>query len=213
MSDIFREIDEELRRDNLLQLWRQYGRYVIAAVVVVLLIAGGFVAWRNHQQTERQAQSVRYSAALSLLREGKNAEAAKIFATISGEGGGYGRLADFEAADLMAVSGDNKGAAAAYDKIAASPDIDPQFRDIATLLAAMTGFADTDAQATIAKLKPLTETGNPWRPLALETTAAAELKADDKAAALDIFKKLSDDTTAPDGIRSRAAEMTAALKP
>ena len=40
MSDIFREIDEELRRDNLLKLWQRYGRYVIGVVVLALLIAG-----------------------------------------------------------------------------------------------------------------------------------------------------------------------------
>ena len=61
MSEIFREIDEELRRDQLLKVWRLYGRYIIAAVVVALAIAGGIVAWRNHQLAERQARSVRSS--------------------------------------------------------------------------------------------------------------------------------------------------------
>ncbi|HWB47572.1 MAG TPA: tetratricopeptide repeat protein, partial [Stellaceae bacterium] len=123
MSDIFREIDEELRRDNLLKLWRQYGKYVIAVVVAALLIAGAVVAWRNHQLSLRQAQSVRYEAALSLLRQGKDAEAAKIFATVGDEGGGYGKLAQFEAADLAGKGGDRKAAVAIYDKIAASSDI------------------------------------------------------------------------------------------
>ena len=80
MSDIFREIDEELRRDNLLKLWSRYGRYIIAVVVLAVVIAGGIVAWRNHQATERQAQGQRYSNALALVRDGKDAEAAKVFA-------------------------------------------------------------------------------------------------------------------------------------
>src|SRR6266700_2461111 len=95
VSDIFREIDEELRRDNLLKLWKQYGRYVIAAVVLVLIAAGAVVAWRDHQASERRAQSVRYSNALALAREGKNAEAARLFTAIGNEGGGYGVLAAF----------------------------------------------------------------------------------------------------------------------
>ena len=49
VSDIFREIDEELRRDNLLKLWSRYGRYVIAVAALALVIAGGVVAWRAHQ--------------------------------------------------------------------------------------------------------------------------------------------------------------------
>ena len=213
MSDIFREIDEELRRDNLLKLWRRYGRYVIGAVVVALAIAGGIVAWRNHQLAQRQAQSVRYEAGLALLHQGKDAEATKIFASVGDEGGGYGRLAIFEAADLAAKAGDRKAAIADYDKIAASGDVDPELRDVATLLSVMNGFADSDPQAVIDRLKPLTDSGNAWRATALEVTAAARLKTGDKAAALEIYKKLSDDLAAPEGVRSRAAEMAAILAP
>jgi len=213
VSDIFREIDEELRRDNLLKLWQRYGRYVIVALVAALAIAGGVVAWRNHQLSLRQAESARYAAALTMLRESKDAEAAKVFASVAAEGGGYGSLAMFEAADLAARGGDTKTAIADYDRLAASSELDPQLRDVARLLSVMTGFADSTPQATIDKLKPLTETGNAWRPTALELTAAAELKNGDKAAALDIYKKLADDLAAPQGARTRAAEMVAVLAP
>src|SRR5713101_4939378 len=108
VSDIFREIDEELRRDNLLKLWQRYQRYIIGAVVLALLIAGGIVAWRNHELALRQAQSARYEAGLTLLRQGKEAEAAKIFASVGTEGGGYSQLAAFESADLAAKAGDRK---------------------------------------------------------------------------------------------------------
>jgi len=211
VSEIFREIDEELRRDNLLKLWRQYGKYLVAAVVLVLVVAGAVVAWRNHQLAQRQAQSVRYEAALSLLRQGKDAEATKMFATVGDEGGGYGQLAMFEAADLASKTGDRKAAVAAYDKIAASSDIDPELRDAATLLSVMNGFDDSQPQPVIDRLKPLTENGNAWRPTALELTAAAKLKAGDKPGALEIYKKLADDLAAPEGVRARAAEMAAVL--
>jgi hypothetical protein len=211
VSDIFREIDEELRRDNLMKLWQRYGRYIIAAVVVVLLIAGGVVAWRDHQLSERRAQSARYAAALSLLREGKNAEAAKVFQTIAQEGGGYAQLAVFEDADLALKAGDRKTATAAYDKVAATPGLDPEFRDVAILLSVMVGFNDAEPQAAIDRLKPLTESGNPWRPSALEMTAVAKLKLGDKPGALELYKELADDLAAPEGVRARAAEMTAAL--
>ena len=213
MSDIFREIDEELRRDNLLKLWQRYGRYIIGVVVVAMAIAGGIVAWRSHQLTERQARSVRYAAAMTLLREGKNEEAAKVFASVAGEGGGYGTLANFEDADLAAQAGNGKDAVADYGRIAESSNVGANFRDVATLLSVMNGFDDADPHATIDRLKPLTAPDNPWRATALELTAAAQLKLGDKGAALDIFKKLADDPAVPDGVRSRAAEMTAALKP
>ena len=211
VSDIFREIDEELRRDNLLKLWSRYGRYVIALAVVVLVIAGAVVAWRDHQLSVRRAQSVRYASALSLAREGKDADAAKVFAAIAREGGGYGVLASFEEAEQLAKSGDRKGATAAYDRIATESSLDPAFRDIAVLLSVMHGMSDADPHAVIDRLAPMMAAGNPWRPTALELTAAARLKAGDKTGALELYKSVADDLAAPQSVRARAAEMIAAL--
>jgi hypothetical protein len=211
VSDIFREIDEELRRDNLLKLWSRYGRHIVVLVVLVLVAAGSIVAWRDHQLSERRAQSMRYSSALSLVRDGKDAEAAKVFAVIAPEGGGYAKLASFEEAELLAKSGDRKGAAAAYDRIAETGGLDPVFRQLATLLSVMQGLPDTDPHSVIDRLAPMTSPGNPWRSTALELTAAARLKAGDKSGALDVYKTLADDLAAPQGTRARAAEMAAAL--
>ncbi|HEY1433688.1 MAG TPA: tetratricopeptide repeat protein [Stellaceae bacterium] len=211
MSDIFREIDEELRRDNLLQLWSRYGRYIVVLAVFVLVAAGGIVAWRDHQLSERRAQSMRYSSALSLVREGKDADAAKVFAAVAQESGGYATLASFEEAELLAKSGDRKGAAAAYDRIAATGGLDSVFRELATLLSVMQGMPDTDPHSIVDRLAPMTSSGNPWRSTALELTAAARLKAGDKSGALEVYKALADDLTAPQGMRARAAEMAAAL--
>jgi hypothetical protein len=211
VSDIFREIDEELRRDNLLKLWSRYGRYIIGLALMVLLVAGGIVAWRDHQLSERRAQSTRYAAALSLAREGKEAEAAKVFGVIAQEGGGYGAVASFEEAVLLAKSGDRGGSVAVYDRLASATALDPAFRDLAVLLSVMQGSAEADQQATIERLAPLTAAGNPWRPTALELTAAARLKSGDKSGALTIYQNLADDLAAPQGLRARAAEMAAAL--
>ena len=212
MSDIFREIDEELRRDNLLKLWQRYGKYVIAAAVLMLLIAGSVVAWREHQAAERRAQGQRYSNALALVREGKNEEAAKVFELLAQEGGGYSLLAAFEEAELLAKKGDRKGAIAAYDRIAGAAGSDTEFRDLAVLLAATQRLADGDSAAALEHLQPLTASGNPWRASALDLTAAAKLKAGDRSGALAIYKELADDLSAPQGLRARAAEMAAALK-
>jgi hypothetical protein len=211
VSDIFREIDEELRRENLVKLWSRYGKYIILVAVLVVAIAGAIVAWREHQASERRAQSGRYSAALALVREGKNADAARLFAALAQEGGGYGLLASFEEAELLAKTGDRKGAIAAYDRLSSASGLDREFRDLAVLLSVMHGLPDGDPKIAIERLQRLTENGNPWRASALELTAAAKLKGGDRTGALEIYKTLADDLTAPQRLRARAAEMAAAL--
>jgi hypothetical protein len=211
VSDIFREIDEELRRDNLLKLWSRYGRYVMAAAGFVLLVAGGVAAWRNHQLSERRAEATRYAGALALAQDGKTADATKVLAAIARDGGGYALLAAFEEAGLLAKSGNRKAAVARYDEIAAAPGIEPEFRGLAVLLSVLQGMPDADPERTIARLAPLTRPDSPWRPTALELTALARLEAGDRKGALVLYKGLADDLTAPRSLRARAAEMAAAL--
>ena len=212
VSDIFREIEDELRRDNLLKLWQRYGKYIIAVAVLALVIAGGIVAWRDHQVTERRAQGQRYSSALALVREGKAAEAAKVFALLGQEGGGYSLLARFVEAEMLAKSGDRKAAVAVYEQLAGGAGTDPEFRDLAVLLSVMHGLPDGDPKAAVERLQPLSASGNPWRASALDLTAAAKLKSGDRNGALAIYKELADDLSAPQGLRARAAEMAAAIK-
>ena len=136
-----------------------------------------------------------------------------MFASIAREGGGYSILASFEDAALLAKSGDRKGAVAVYDRIAEASGVDPAFRDLAVLLSVMQSTPEADPQATIARLAPLTAPGNPWRPTAVELTAAAQLKLGDTKGALALYKSLADDLAAPRRLRARAAEMAAALAP
>jgi len=211
VSDIFREIDEELRRDNLLKLWSQYGRYVVAVALLALLAAAGIAAWRNHQLSERQAQSARYAGALALTRAGKTADAVTVLSAIAKEGGGYAALASLEGAALLAKSGDKKQSVERFDRIAEAGSATPIFRDLAILLSIMQSTPNADPKATIARLAPLTVGDGPWRPTSLELTAAARLRLGDRKGALELYKQLADDLAAPRSLRARAAEMTAAL--
>lgn len=212
MSEIFREIDEELRRDNFVKLWRDYGKYVIALAVLAVLATAGVVEWRDFQLKQRQEEGVRYAAALDLVQKGKDAEAADAFAQIAREASaGRAVMARLEEAALRAKSGDADKAVALYDALAKDGSVDQVYRDLATLLAARYSFDKAEPSAIVARLKPLTEANNPWHATALELTAAAQLKAGDKAAALASYKRLADDLLAPQGVRTRATEMVAVL--
>ena len=55
MADIFDEINEDLKRDQMQQLWSRYGKYVIIAVSLVVIGVGtrqGYTAWQDRQATE-----------------------------------------------------------------------------------------------------------------------------------------------------------------
>ncbi len=212
MSEIFREIDEELRRDNLGKLWARYGAYVIGFAVLVVVATGAVVGWREYQARASRAETVRYAAAMALAQKNELAQAADAFALMAREGsGGPATLARFQEAALRAKTGDDKAALATYKSIAQDGSIDAIYRDLATLLAALRELSSADPKAVIAEVEPLTAQGNAWRPSALEITALANLRAGDRGKARDIYKGIADDLTAPQGLRARAAEMAASL--
>jgi hypothetical protein len=212
LSDIFREIDEELRRDNIAKLWERYGGYVVALAVLIVAATAAVVGWREYQNRERRAESVKYAAAVELARAGQDDKAALAFAAVAREAdGGHGLLARFEEAALKARLGDVPGTLAIYEAIAADSAVDHIYRDLATVLAALHGLPTADAKATVARLAPLIAPGNAWRASALEVTALAHLKAGDKEAATTAYRTIADDLAAPQGLRARAAEMVAAL--
>ena len=213
MSDIFREIDEELRRDNLQQLWARYGKYVIGLAVVAVLVTAGYMGWQEYRQRQREAEGVRFTAALDLARQGKTAEAADAFGALGQGSGGRAALARLEAAAAKVRVGDVDGAIAIYDGLAADGGTDAIFRDVATLLSARYGLDKGDAHAIITRLQPITNASNPWHGLALELTALAELKSGDKTKARADFDLLAKDNTVSQGVRQRATEMREAIAP
>lgn len=212
MSEIFREIDEELRRDNLVKLWQDYGKYLIGLAVVVVVVTAGVVEWRAYQLKERQDEGVRYAAALELAQKGKDAEAADGFTQIAREASaGRAVLARLEEAALRAKAGERDKAVAVYDALAQDTSVAQAYRDLALLLSARYSFDAAEPSAIIARLKPLTDAANPWHATAIELTAAAQLKAGNKQDALASYKRLADDLDAPQGLRTRATEMVAVL--
>lgn len=214
LTDIFREIDEELRRDNLQQLWKKYGNYVIALAVLVVAATAGVVGWRAYQDSQRAAQGVEYSAALDLVRQGKDADAAAAFASLAKTAdSGRALLARFEEAASRVQSGDVPAAITLYDQIATDGSVDQGFRDVATILSARYMLDKAGPEAVEARLQPLASGAGPWHGLALELTALAEMKAGDTAKARGDFEALSKDTTAPSGVRQRAGVMLETFSP
>jgi len=212
VSDIFQEVDEELRRDAALKLWKKYRGLVIAAAVAIVVASGGYSWWRYQDERSRQSEEVAYSSALDLARDGKTAEAVeKMTAVVPNAHAGRAMLARFEAAALKARAGDAAGSLAAYDALAKDPNIDDVYRNLATVLWGLHALDVEQPQAIVDRMAPLTDAANPWHLSAIEVTAIAHLKAGDRAAARSDYQRLADDLSAPSSLRARAAEVAAAL--
>ncbi len=212
MTDIFKEVEEELKKDQAAKLWSKYGRYAIAAAVAVVLATAGYNLWLKWDKVQREERSDTFAAAAGLAAKTETEAALRGFAELGGPDGGYGTLAVFERARLLAGDGDTAGAIALWDELAADDQAGAAFKSLATVLSVLHQIDEGDATALTARLDPLTRPGNGYRPIALELTAALALRDGDRTRARDLYILIADDLSAPAGLRARAAQMLEALK-
>jgi hypothetical protein len=214
VTDIFKEVEEDLRREKLEQLWQRYGRVVIALAVLVVIGTAGSVAWQRYQQHREAQLAQQYGAAIALTdpSTGDLAKADAALANIADAGGGYGALASLERAAVKAKAGDLEGATQIYDALAADSGTPAALRDLARLLKVMRLVDSGDPAALTTSLEPLMAPENPWRFSATELAALLALRSGDQKRATELFTQLADDQAAPSSLRARAAEMAAALK-
>ncbi|WP_448205120.1 DUF2659 family protein [Azospirillum sp. sgz302134] len=207
MSDIFREVDEDLRRDRMERLFKRYGGVALAGALAVVAATGGYTAWRNWQQSQHQQETAALTAALAQAGQGpeKGVEALAAFAGKADPG--MAALAQLNAAALLAREGKTAEAVAVYDKLAANSGVSGVYRDLASLLSVMHQMDSGDAAQLQARLQPLTADASPWRFSARELTAVLAARAGDKDRARSLFQQLADDSQAPAGVRSRAADL------
>jgi hypothetical protein len=210
VSDIFREVDEEVRREQLKKLWDRYGNYVVVAAV---LLVAAVAAWRAYMwwEAKKAAETgAAFEAATTLAEAGKRSEAETAFAKIATDGtAGYRHLARMrEAAEL--AQGDAKAAIAAYDQIVADRAVGPVLQDLAALRAGAL-LIDTGAlEEAQRRLEPLAANDRTFRHTAREFLVLAAWRAGDAPAAKRWFDLIMTDAQTPAATRSRV-EMLMAL--
>lgn len=216
MSDIFREVDEDLRRDQIMKFWKRYGGLVIGAAVLVVAATAGNVGWKHWRTTRMEERTAVLSEALANLRpadENAQPDLKAAAEALSGAGAklgeGHADMARLYEAGLRAREGEKDKAIALYDQVAGTAGADPMLRDLATLLSVQLQLDTGDAAALRARLAPLLKAGNAWKASATEASGLLAVRAGDNAGAAALFKELSEDSTAPQALRARATELAA----
>lgn len=213
MGDIFQEVDEELRQENYAKLWTRYGRYIIAAAGLLILGVAGFKGWEAYDLDRRAGLSDSYAAAFDQLAQDQEAAAQTALAEIADPSdSGYGALAAFARARLLAESGQTAEAVAIWDEIADRTAAGDSFRDIATLLSVMHQMDSGDAAALRARLTPMIDKGGSFRPSALELSALLAVRDGDLELARSQLEEISLDLESPVALRERANQLLSSFE-
>jgi hypothetical protein len=213
VSELFDEVDEEVRREQLKRLWDKYSLYFIALMVLIVAAVGG---WRGYQYLEAKKAAeagATFEKAVELSEQGKHAEAETAFADLAAKApSGYRTLSRLHAAAETSTR-DPKAAAKMYDDIAADRSLGSEWQDLAKIRAASL-LVDSASYADIQqRLETSAEPKSTFRHSARELLALSAWRNNDMTAARKWVDAIAEDGETPPGLRSRAEALQALLPP
>lgn len=213
MSELFNEVDEELRRDQLKKLWDQYSIYIIAGVILIIAAVGG---WRGYQYLEAKKAAeagAAFDAAAELSEQNKHAEAEAAFAGLAESApSGYRLLSRMRAAAEVA-SRDSQAAAKMYDDIAADRSIASSEQSLAKVRAAGLLVDTASYSDMLQRLETAAAPGATYRHTARELLALSAWRGGDSAATRQWLDMIANDGETPASLRTRAESLQALLPP
>ncbi len=209
MTDIFREVEEEVRRERFDKVWKEYGDYIIAGAAVVIIAIAGFEFWQRYEATQRAKASAQFNAAIALANANPSAGEAAFEKLAATAPGGYATLSKLSLANAALANGERAKAVAIYESLAAS---DKSLVGNAARIRAAWAIVDFAPKSDLQNLvAPLTDPTSAWRFLAREVLAYGDYRSGQLREAQREFRTLAVDTDAPQSVRARAHGMASLL--
>jgi hypothetical protein len=207
-----REVDENLRRDQLRDFGKKYGNWIIAAVILFLAASGGFIWWQQHQVKVSEGQVEQLSTIYRDIGSGNVTKAPKQLDQLAKSGSKAVRAsALFTAAALALQQNDHKLAIAKYREIAGDSGFPQPYRDAALIRQTALEFDQIKPDEVISRLQSFSKPDDPWFGSAGEMTALAMIKQGKKNEAGRLFAAVAKDKNVPDAIRARAVQIAGSL--
>ncbi|MFD1786441.1 tetratricopeptide repeat protein [Sphingomonas floccifaciens] len=207
-----REVDEELRRDEAMKLWKRWGVLGIAVVVAGLVALAGYLWWQSNSRNVAGEQGIKFNEAMNALGNQQPAKAEPILAELAKSGSeGYSALAKFTQAAIALQKPDLKTAARLFAEVAGDSGTAQPLRDLALVRQTLAEYDSLQPQVVIDRLRPMAVKGNPYFGTAGEMTAIAHLRMGRRDLAGRMFGEMARDETVPASIRQRAVQMAGVL--
>jgi hypothetical protein len=208
-SDTFiREVDEELRRDQLKVLWKRFAPLIIGVCVLIVAVTAGYSGWTWWQERKAAQAGDRFMEALAKIEGGDRAAGEAELAAIAADSdAGYSALARLRLAGEKAGAGAKKEALGAYDAVAGDTSVPLPLRDLARIRAAILALDMGDVAGAKERATPLNVAGNAWRHAAREVVGTANYQAGDLQAARDAFSEVQQDAQTPQDLWIRSGLM------
>lgn len=213
ISETFkREVDENLRRDQMRDFFKRYGSWLIAAVVLFLVASGGLIWWKQHKVDQAGKQVEELAKVYSDVGAGSMAQAPQqLDGLAQSDSDSVKASAMFARAALALQQNDSKLAIETFKSIAEDSGMPGPYRNAALIRQTALEFDRLPPQDVITRLQALAKPGEPWFGSAGEMTALAMVKQGKRQEAGQLYAAIAKDKTVPEPIRARAVQVAGSL--
>jgi hypothetical protein len=213
VSELFDEVNEDVRREQLKKLWEKYSIFIIAGALLIIAAVAGWRGYEYMQAKQAAEAGQAFDKAVELSEQNKHAEAEAAFNSLAATAPyGYRMLARLRAAGEVAGQ-DPKAAAKIYDDIAADRSVGALEQELARVRAAGLLVETSSYPDMVARLESAAAPAATFRHTARELLALSAWRANDTTAARKWLDMIANDGETPPGLRSRAEALQALLPP
>ena len=202
MSDIIRQIDEDLRREKLSKLWNKYGLYAVSVIVVIVFTVIGY---QLNVSISKSKNEILVETFINATNDNNFIKQIPLYEEIISSNNEYlSGLAALRTSNLQVQNGNIEEGYSTLEKIAENIEYDVVIRDLATYLLFMAKMEDPDDLASNLNLTNERIESSPFKYSFLEIIAVRKLILGDYAEAKKDFEDLISNLDLPIEIRNRA---------
>jgi len=138
MADFFDEVSEELKQDQLKQIWNKYSKYIISVAFILFISVLGYFFYDKWRLEKIEVSSSQFFSGIEKLEKKEFLSSIEIFSkNVDQAHQGYKTLSLFGIAEANFKIGKVDEMILNYKSIYENQNIDVYYRDLARLLSVM----------------------------------------------------------------------------
>lgn len=212
-NEFIREVDEDLRNQQLSDFWKKYGKFIIAAAVLIVLLVAGFQGLGKYRESLYLEQADKYAKALEQVKTFDNSGAVVTLNELTASGvEGFEILSAFKLAEIELGKGNTEAAVEVLDNFISTSDADKVYKELAGIQAALLTLDTASYDQISDRLAAMTANGNPWQFLAQELLALSALKNGNTEEAKRLMTDISQNLEAPENVKQRINQLMGVIE-
>lgn len=202
MSDILRQVDEDLRKDRLLHIWRSYRIYIVGSILIILISLSGYQYYLSSAQLKNEAIAEQYINSINLMD--KNSSIEQLLELDESDNLFINGLAKLKRAELHFATENKEQALEILESISIDESLNQIIRDLALYKYLMIQLDNLDKDLYFEIIDSQDLNVSKFKYLFKELKALKYLVEGDRINSIEIFQSIVLDENSPIDLKTRS---------